>query len=108
MAMESDQTIIGTLRNNKLAVMAVTAATLQPDLVGRDIGLAMNRYIATPTNFVAYLTLPYCIAPHQTVAYYFPEEIPLDAPHGTPTEFHQIAARYGRVVVGDVEYFDVR
>lgn len=103
---EEDQIIVGQIIDNRQSIIDVFAASHQPELAGRHIGLATATDLSTPVGFIVRGTLKYCVGPQRTMAYYFPEDI---APDGLPTQdaYHYLAARYGRIVVAGEVFFDV-
>jgi hypothetical protein len=105
--LEPDQVIEGYLTDAHRALMWVEAASHLTDLAGREIGLGMITDLATPGGVVRDQNLRGCVAPGRSFAYYFPEDIPAISKYGTPSQWHNMAASYGRVVVAGVELFDV-
>lgn len=103
-----DQTIAGRLVRPKQAEIVVDRATHQPQLVGKHIILAADTYLGTPAGVSVALTLPYGVRPFAPMAYFEPRDVRPDAPYGLPDSFQHIAARYARVKVGAVEYFNTR
>ena len=101
-AVEADTCIKGYLYDNQRAEVAVTEAEEYPEMVGRVVGLGMNRPLQG-----RFVPLPGAVAPKEHVAYYLTDEL-VDRDRILPRDMQNLAARYGRIVVDNVVFFDVR
>lgn len=104
---EPDQTIAGELVNSRAAEVLVSSASHRDKMIGRSIILAANCNIMTPIGISVSTTARHCVSPRATMAYYHPEDVSPDSLYGFPDHYEQVAGRYMRVCVGDIEFFNV-